>query len=463
MSDPLQMSHAGFKAYDIRGVIPTEMNEELAYRAGRAYAALYHPHMVAVGRDIRPSSECFAKAVIAGLTDGGADVLDIGLCGTEMVYFAVFHDGLSGGIMITASHNPSDHNGMKLVREEGIPISADTGLADIEQLVFSGNFPQSAAKGRVSSKNIMPDYVSHILSYVDSSRLKPLKIVVNAGNGCAGLAFRQIKPQLPFQFAEMYMEPDGTFPHGVPNPMLPENRAPLIAKVKETGADLGIAWDGDFDRCFFIDDTGRFVEGYYMVGLLAGYFLRQHPGETVVHDPRCFWNTEKIVESLGGYSQISKGGHAFMKETLRRVHGIYGAEMSAHHFFRAFSYCDSGMIPWLIVTQLISETGKSLSQLVGEMAEAFPCSGERNLLARNVPLILETVEKTYARDALDISHLDGVSMDLGRWRFNLRPSNTEPLIRFNMETRGNRQLLQEKTEEILNLIQHLNETAETEN
>ena len=456
MSEPLAMSRSGFKAYDIRGVMPDEINEELAYRVGRAYAALYHPQTVAVGRDIRLSSEALAAAAIRGLTEGGADVVDIGLCGTEMMYFAVFHGGLSGGIMITASHNPMDNNGMKLVREEGIPISADTGLKDIEALVFSGGFPAAEKKGTVVKEDVMDDYIAHILSYVDTSRMKPLRIAVDAGNGCAGLAFEKLKGYLPFQFEELYMEPDGTFPHGVPNPMLEECRAPLAAKVKETGADMGIAWDGDFDRCFFIDHEGHFVEGYYMVGLLAGYFLRLHPGETIVHDPRCFWNTEDIVARLGGKAAESKGGHAFMKETLRRVHGIYGAEMSAHHFFRDFSYCDSGMIPWLIVAQLVSETGKSLAELVRQREALFPCSGEINLPARDVAKVLRAVEDRYGPEAKAVSHLDGVSLDFGTWRFNLRPSNTEPLIRFNMETRGDRALLEEKKNEVMRFIEEAN-------
>lgn len=456
MSEALSMSHSGFKAYDIRGVIPSEINEELAYRVGRAYAALYHPRTVSVGRDMRLSSEALAEAAIQGLTDGGVHVVDIGLCGTEMMYFSVFSYGLDGGIMITASHNPADNNGMKLVREGGIPISADTGLKDIEKAAFAGHFP-AAPKGSVTKKDVMDDYICHILSYVDVGQMKPLSIAADAGNGCAGLAFQRLKEHLPFHFTEMYMEPDGTFPHGVPNPMLPENRKPLIAKVKETGADLGIAWDGDFDRCFFVDHRGRFVEGYYMVGLLAGYFLKRHPGDTIVHDPRCFWNTEEIVRKWGGKAVISRGGHAFMKETMRRVRAVYGAEMSAHHFFRDFSYCDSGMIPWLIVAEIMSETGRSLAGLVGEMEEAYPCSGEINLPARDVQGVLAAVEGRYKAEAKHISRLDGVSMDFGTWRFNLRPSNTEPLIRFNMETRGDRKLLEEKKEEVISFVKEVNQ------
>lgn len=456
MDNVLNMSHAGFKAYDIRGMVPEEVNEELAYRVGRAYAALYHPVSVAVGRDVRLSSRAISGAVIQGFLDGGVDVTDIGLCGTEMMYFAVFHYGMSGGVMVTASHNPQNNNGMKIVREEGIPVSADTGLKDIEALAFSGEFPESKKKGVLTHRDIMDDYISHILSYVDVSRMKPLHLVMDAGNGCAGPAFQKLKEHLPMRFTELYMEPDGTFPHGVPNPMLEECRAPLTEKVRELGADMGIAWDGDFDRCFFIDNQGKFVEGYYMVGLLAGYFLHLHPGECIVHDPRCFWNTEEVVRQYGGQAVESKGGHAFMKETLRRVKGIYGAEMSAHHFFRDFSYCDSGMIPWLIVAQIVSETGRSLAELVQQRAEAYPCSGEINLPARDVAGVLREVEEAYGPEAISVSHLDGVSMDFGNWRFNLRPSNTEPLIRFNMETRGDKHLLEEKKAEVIRFIKEVN-------
>lgn len=453
---PLQLSHKGFKAYDIRGVVGTEVNEELAYRVGRAYAALYHPQAMCVGYDIRPSSPAIAKAVMRGLTDGGADVMDIGLCGTEMMYFATFHYGLSGGIMITASHNPSNYNGLKLVREGGIPVSADTGLKDIEALAFSGDFPEAERKGKTFARQILSDYIGCILSFVDVTKMKPLHIVVNAGNGCANIAFAELKKHLPFTFTELYMEPDGSFPHGVPNPMLEECQKPLKEKVLEEKADLGIAWDGDFDRCFFIDENGKFVEGCYMVGLLASYFLKRHPGEIIIHDPRVFWNTEKICRIYGGVPVESKGGHAFMKETMRRVHGIYGAENSAHHFFRDFSYCDSGMIPWLIVTELMSETGRHLGEMVAEMEKEFPVSGEINLPAKNVEKTLAAVKAAYAPKALAIDPTDGVGLEFENWRFNLRPSNTEPLIRFNMETMGDRSLLEEKKDEIMKLVEESN-------
>ena len=453
--EPLQMSHKGFKAYDIRGIVPDEVNEDLAYRVGRAYAALYHPKAMCIGFDVRPSSKKISEAAARGLMDGGSDVYDIGLCGTEMMYYGTFHYGMDGGFMITASHNPSDYNGIKIVREEGIPVSADTGLKDIEMLAFSGNFPECGKKGNLFHKEILSDYIASLLSFVDVKAMKPFHIVVNAGNGCANIAFSELKKHLPFHFTEMYMDPDGSFPHGVPNPMLEECRKPLVDAVLSEKADLGIAWDGDFDRCFFIDEKGHFVEGYYMVGLLAEYFLKRHKGETIVHDPRVFWCTEKICHELGGKPVESKGGHAFMKETMRRVKGIYGAENSAHHFFRDFSYCDSGMIPWLIVAEIMSEKGKHLGELVEEMEEEFPCSGEINLTVKNSDFILEQVKEKYGKGASRVDLIDGVGIEYDNWRFNLRPSNTEPLIRFNMETKGDRKLLEDKKKEIMDFIHSL--------
>lgn len=448
----LQMSHAAFKAYDIRGEVPAEVNEDLAYRVGRAYAELFHPKTMCIGYDVRPSSVKISEAAAKGLMDGGAVVYNIGLCGTEMMYFTTFYYHLDGGFMITASHNPSNDNGIKIVRQEGIPVSEDTGLKDIEKLAFSGEFSESAIKGHEGHKDILQDYVKTLLSFVDVSKMKPLHIVVSAGNGCANIAFHELKKHLPFHFTELFMTPDGSFPNGVPNPMLAECRKPVVDKVIEEKADLGILWDGDFDRCFFIDENGKFVEGYYMVGLMASYFLKRHPGETIVHDPRVYWNTQKICREYDGKPVESKGGHAFMKETMRRVKAIYGAENSAHHFFRDFSYCDSGMIPWLIMTQIISETGKGLGELVADMEKEFPCSGEINLPARNVKNVLSSVEEHYKADAKEIKHIDGLSMDFGNWRFNLRPSNTEPLIRFNMETKGDRKLLREKVNEVIEFV-----------
>ncbi len=445
-------SRAGFKAYDIRGVVPNEVDEELAYRVGRAYADQYEAEKVAVGYDIRESSPALADAVCEGLLDGGVQVYDIGRCGTEMVYFATFHYHLDGGIMVTASHNPMNYNGLKLVREEGIPISADTGLKEIEQRVFAGNFLDERARGRRHTLDVQEAYIRTLLKYVDKEKLCPLHIVVNAGNGGANIAFQDLKPHLPFTWHEMYMDADPTFPHGVPNPMLEKNRQVTIDAVLAERADMGVAWDGDFDRCFFVDEKGNFVEGYYVLGMLAKHFLAAHPGETIIHDPRLYWNTQAICRQYNGVPVESKGGHAFMKETMRRVNGFYGAEMSAHHFFRDFSYCDSGMIPWLIVAQMLCTSGKTLSQLVDEMAAAYPCSGEINRVVEDVETVLKRVEETYAPQAVEVKHLDGLSIDMGEWRFNLRASNTEPLLRFNLETKGDPALMAEKRDEVLALI-----------
>ena len=364
-----------FKAYDLRGRIPTELNEDVAYRVGRGYAQFLEPQRVVVGRDIRLSSAALTDALCRGLTDSGVDVFDIGICGTEGVYFATFDGGYDGGIMVTASHNPPDYNGMKFVREQSKPISADNGLVDIRAFAERGEFPAPARAGVRRNVDTMKAYVAHLLSYVDPAKLKPLKIVVNAGNGGAGLIVDQLEPHLPFEFIKLHHEPDGRFPNGIPNPMIEENRVPTVEAIRAHGADLGMAWDGDFDRCFLFDENGGFIEGYYIVGLLAEALLKGQPGGKVVHDPRLTWNTVEIVQAAGGAAVLSKSGHAFIKQRMRDVDGVYGGEMSAHHYFRRFSYCDSGMIPWLLVAQIVSESGKPLSNLVGERIAQI--SGQR--------------------------------------------------------------------------------------
>ena len=443
---------AGFKAYDLRGRIPGELNEDVAYRVGRAYAEFLKPTKVVVGRDIRLSSEELCKALEQGLLDSGVDVYDIGLCGTEVVYYATFARGMDGGIMVTASHNPPDYNGMKFVREGSRPISGDTGLAEIRALAEAGRFTPPARVGERYAVDIMPDYIEHLLSYVDRAKLAPLKIVVHAGNGGAGLIVDRLEPYLPFEFIKVDHEPDGTFPNGVPNPMLIENHRSPVEALRRHGADLAISWDGDYDRCFLFDEHGGFIEGYYIVGLLASVFLAREAGGRVVHDPRLTWNTLDIVAAAGGRAVQSKSGHAFMKQVMRDVDGVYGGEMSAHHYFREFAYCDSGMIPWLVVTQLMSETGKSLSQLVGERMRLFPASGEINRRVPDVPGTIAAVLARYQPTALSVDRTDGVSVEFDRWRFNLRGSNTEPLIRLNVESRGNEALMREKTAELLALI-----------
>ncbi len=441
-----------FKAYDLRGRIPSELNEDVAYRVGRGYAQFLNPKRVAVGRDIRLSSEALVTALTRGLLDSGVDVDDIGVCGTEGVYFATFHGGYDGGIMVTASHNPADYNGMKFVREGSRPISGDTGLADIRRFAEAEAFPAPARVGTRRVVDTMSAYVEHLLSYVDPGKLRPLKIVVNAGNGGAGLVIDQLEAHLPFEFLKIHHEPNGHFPNGIPNPMLEENRAPTIEAIRRHGADFGIAWDGDFDRCFLFDEHGGFIEGYYIVGLLASVLLEGHAGGKVVHDPRLTWNTIEVVEASGGVPVLSKSGHAFIKQKMREVDGLYGGEMSAHHYFQRFAYCDSGMIPWLLVAQIVCETGQSLSRLVGERMARFPVSGELNYRVPDAKAAIAAVEARYGAAARAVDRTDGISFEFADWRFNLRSSNTEPLLRLNVEARGSVALMQEKTREVLALL-----------
>jgi len=442
-----------FKAYDLRGRIPSELNDDVAYRVARGYAQFLTPRRVVVGRDIRLSSTELADAVCRGLTDSGVDVDDIGVCGTEGVYFATFNNAAAdGGIMITASHNPPDYNGMKFVREQSKPISGDNGLQDIRGFAERGEFPAPSRAGVRRPIDVQAAYVAHLLSYVDAGKLKPLKIVVNAGNGGAGLIIDALEPHLPFEFIKIHHQPDGHFPNGIPNPMLEENRAPTVAAIRRHGADLGLAWDGDYDRCFFFDEHGAFIEGYYIVGLLASVLLRGSAGGKVVHDPRLTWNTLEVVKASGGVSVLSKSGHAFIKQRMREVDGVYGGEMSAHHYFKRFAYCDSGMIPWLIVAQILCESGQSLSSLVGERIGLFPVSGELNYRVPDARATLAAIEARYAPQARAVDRTDGVSFEFADWRFNLRSSNTEPLIRLNVEARGSVKLMQAKTEELLGLL-----------
>jgi phosphomannomutase len=438
-----------FKAYDLRGRIPSELNEDVAYRVGRGYAEFLAPKRVVVGRDIRLSSEGLTRALVRGLNDSGVDVDDIGICGTEGVYFATFDGGYDGGIMITASHNPPDYNGMKFVREQSKPISADNGLKEIRAAAECGTFRDGAARGRVRQIDTGKAYIGHLLSYVDESKLRPLKIVVNAGNGGAGLVIDQLEPHLPFQFVKVHHRPDGTFPNGIPNPMIEENRAPTIEAIRAHGADLGLAWDGDFDRCFFFDERGGFIEGYYIVGLLASVLLRAETRGRVVHDPRLTWNTIEIVKAAGGEPVLCKSGHAFIKQRMREVDGIYGGEMSAHHYFRRFAYCDSGMIPWLLIAQIISEAGVPFSKLVGERIARYPVSGELNYRVPDLQAAMAAIEARYDEAALELDRTDGQSYEFADWRFNLRASNTEPLLRLNVEARGSESLMRAKTEELL--------------
>ncbi len=457
MTAPMKIT--AFKAYDLRGRIPTELNAEIAYRVARGYAEFLKPKRVCVGRDIRLSSAELSGRVIQGLADSGVDVTDIGLCGTEGVYYATSALGLDGGIMVTASHNPPDYNGMKFVREGSRPISGDTGLQDIRRLAEAGEFAAPARPGTVTAVDTGPKYIEHLLTYVDRPRLRPLKIVCNAGNGGAGLVVDKLEPHLPFQWVKLFHQADGTFPNGVPNPMLEQNHAPVIEAVRRERADLGIAWDGDYDRCFFFDEEGTFIEGYYIVGLLASVFLKRFAGARIVHDPRLTWNTLDIVRSLGGTPVLCKSGHAFIKAKMRDVDAVYGGEMSAHHYFRDFAYCDSGMIPWLVVAQLLSDSGKSLSSLVSERMRLFPASGEINRRVPDAPKAIAAVEARYTPGAVAVDYTDGLSIEYADWRLNLRSSNTEPLLRLNVESRGDLRLMKAKTAELLAFLDTLGAVA----
>ena len=450
----MELKRDAFKAYDIRGKYPEEVNEEMAYRIGRTFVELFGAKKVAVGNDIRLYGKDLKNALIFGLTEMGCDVVDIGMCGTEQIYFATAHLELDGGIMITASHNPKEYNGMKLVRQESRPISSDTGLKDIEERVINGVFEKVQDKpiGKIQNIDILDDYIKHLLTYVDVSALKPLKIVVNAGNGAAGHVIDALEKHLPFEFIKLNHNPDGTFPNGVPNPILNENREATASFVRQLGADLGVAWDGDFDRCFLFDDKGEFIEGYYIVGFLAMAFLSKNPQAKIIYDPRLTWNTIELVEAAGGTPVMCKSGHAFIKEKMRNEDAVYGGEMSAHHYFKDFSYCDSGMIPWLLIVEIISKAGKGLSELMAERIAKFPISGEINSTVKDAKAVIAAIEAKYADSAINIDKTDGLSLEYDNWRFNVRMSNTEPVLRLNVEAKGDGELMKAKTAELLALI-----------
>lgn len=455
MSEPLKC----FTAYDVRGRVPEELNSDIAGRIGLAFSRSIGARKLVVGRDMRLTSPEIAGALCAVLTNAGIDVVDIGLCGTEEMYFAVFNgeaEGVDGGIMVTASHNPADYNGMKFVRQGARPMSRDSGLLDVAHNAASANWYQEVLAENPEKTGIRLEvldkslYLSHLLSFVELGGLKPLTLVVNGGNGCAGPVIDLLEKQLPFTFIKLNHQPDGTFPNGVPNPLLPDKREVTARAVRDHGADLGIAWDGDFDRCFFFDENGRFIEGYYIVGLLAVAMLGLHPGATILHDPRLIWNTQEMVRASGGRPIMTKTGHAFIKEKMRQENAVYGGEMSAHHYFRAFGYCDSGMLPWLLVCQLISEQGKGLSAMVDERMRAYPVSGEINSTVDDPDVVIQKVEDKYSDGEKD--YTDGLSVSYSSYRFNLRKSNTEPVLRLNVETRADEQLLRNKTDELLRLI-----------
>ncbi|HCF8017962.1 phosphomannomutase CpsG [Klebsiella aerogenes] len=449
-----------FKAYDIRGKLGTELNEDIAYRIGRAYGEYLNPKKIVLGGDVRLTSESLKLALARGLQDAGTDVVDIGLTGTEEIYFATSFLNVDGGIEVTASHNPLDYNGMKLVREQSKPISGDTGLRDIQRLAEDNNFQEvsESNRGKYSKVSVLDNYVDKLLSFIDFENFtRPLKLVVNSGNGAAGhvidaleLAFRNAA--VPVEFIKVHHEPDGNFPNGIPNPLLPECRKDTSDAVIKHNADLGIAFDGDFDRCFLFDENGEFIEGYYIVGLLAEAFLEKHPNSKIIHDPRLSWNTIDVVTSAGGMPVMSKTGHAFIKERMRFEDAVYGGEMSAHHYFRDFYYCDSGMIPWLLVSEMLCIKKQTLSQLVGERMNSYPASGEINSSLKKPLEAINRVLDKYKPDAINIDYTDGISVEFKDWRFNLRSSNTEPVVRLNVESKSNKELMQIKTAEILELL-----------
>ena len=443
----------GFKAYDIRGKVPSELNTDIAYKVGRAFVKLYDAKKVVIGRDVRVSSPELSEALTSGLTDAGCDVIDLGMCGTEMIYFSTPFFNADGGVMITASHNPPEYNGLKFVKKGSVPMGSYSGLKDIEKMILLDDLGKIAEpKGDVKTADVMKEFIHSLDKFYNPETMKPYTVVVNAGNGCVGPALDAIEDKLPIKMIKVFHNPDSSFPNGVPNPLLPENRQPTVDAIKEHGADLGVAWDGDYDRCFFFDEQGNFIEGYYIVGLLAKSILKSYPGEKIVHDPRRSWNTIERVENAGGIPVVSQSGHAFIKQKMREVNSVYGGEMSAHHYFRDNAYSDSGMIPFLLVMQLMTDENKNLSDLVGEMIQNYPCSGEINTTLENPKAKIEELKAKYSDGTLD--ELDGVSVEYDTWRFNVRMSNTEPLLRLNVESKGDRELMEQKTDELLSIIRN---------
>ena len=449
-----------FKAYDIRGELGTELNEDIAYRIGRAYGQYLKPTKMVVGGDVRLTSEALKLALARGLQDSGTDVVDIGVTGTEEIYFATSYLSLDGGIEVTASHNPMNYNGMKLVREESKPVSGDTGLHEIQRLAEANDFTtiDPTKRGSYEKASVLDAYIDKLISYINFDHfIRPLKLVLNSGNGAAGHVVDALEERFKqagasVEFIKVHHQPDGNFPNGIPNPLLPECRQDTTDAIIKHQADMGIAFDGDFDRCFLFDHTGEFIEGYYIVGLLADAFLEKHPGSRIIHDPRLSWNTIDIVTQAGGVPVMSKTGHAFIKERMRLENAVYGGEMSAHHYFRDFYYCDSGMVPWLLVAELMLVKGQSLRTMINDRITAYPASGEINSILLQPKEAIGRVLSVYEGDALQIDYTDGISLEFEEWRFNLRSSNTEPVVRLNVESRADIKLMQEQTQKILSIL-----------
>ncbi|MFC6277336.1 phosphohexomutase domain-containing protein [Psittacicella hinzii] len=449
-----------FKAYDIRGKIGDELSFELAYNIGKAVAVYLNAKKVVVGSDIRLTSPEFKAQITKGLVEMGCDVVDIGQTGTEEVYFATSFLEADGGIQVTASHNPKDYNGLKIVGKNSVPLSIDTGLTQIKELIIANDFKPAEQAGKVEQVDLRANYVSKLLSFVDVDgfkRPRKLKLLFNVGNGAAGATvqyiaglLRQHQANLDFEF--LFAEPDGNFPNGIPNPLLVENREVTAQKVREVGADIGIAFDGDFDRCFFFDEKGEFIEGYYICGLLAQAFLAKNPGETIVYEPRLLWNSVDIIESNGGKGVLSKSGHSFIKRKLREYNAVYGGELSAHHYFRDYYFCDSGMIPWLLIVELVQKSQKNLSEFVADMRKKYPCSDEINFKVADSQKAIERVKALFAEQEKEESTVDGISYAFKDWRFNIRTSNTEPLLRLNVEAKENPQLVKQMVDLISKAI-----------
>jgi len=442
---------AVFKAYDIRGLYRDELDEDGAYLVGRAYVEHFEPRAIAVGRDMRLSSPAMAAAFVEGAADAGADVLDIGLVGTEMVYFAVVELGLDGGACITASHNPKEYTGMKIVRRGALPVGGDSGLAEIRARALEG-FGHVQRRGAVREEDVWPGFVEKVLSFVAPESIRPLRVVVDAANGMAGAMLPPVLERLPqLDVVRCFFEPDGTFPNHEPNPLLPENREFIVAKTLEEGAALGVAYDGDADRCFFVDDTGQFVPGDFVTALLAESVLEREPGAKVIYDVRASRAVPETIERAGGIPLVNRVGHAFIKQRMRKEGAAFGGEVSAHYYFRDFSQADSGVVPFLLMVDLLSRRGKTLSELLAPFRERFFLTGEINTPVADVPLKLQELKERYFAEGGFVSHLDGLSVDFDEWHFNVRPSNTEPLLRLNLEALD-QSLMEEKRDEVLALI-----------
>ncbi|HVS84527.1 MAG TPA: phosphomannomutase/phosphoglucomutase [Gaiellaceae bacterium] len=439
-----------FKAYDVRGIYPSELDEEGAEAIGRAYVEQFEPKRIAVGRDMRLSSQTMQQAVMHGAAAAGADVLDIGLVGTEMVYFAVGSLGLEGGIMVTASHNPKQYTGMKIVRRGALPVGGESGLLDVRERATSGVRHRTGPEGTVSEYDIWPAYVDRVMSFVDVAAVKPLRVVIDAANGMAGTMLPPVLERLPVDAVRCYFEPDGSFPNHEPNPLLPENREFIVRKTLEEGADLGVAFDGDADRCFFVDDTGEFVPGDFVTALFAESILEREPGAKVIYDVRASWAVPETLERLGGVALINRVGHAFIKARMRKEDAVFGGEVSGHYYFRDFSQADTGVVPFLLMLELISRKGRKLSEILAPLREAHFITGEINTPVADVALKLQELKERYASEG-KVSHLDGISVEADDWHFNVRPSNTEPLLRLNLEARTEA-LMEEKRDEVLALI-----------